>query len=59
MAMVIFGERSFPVPDHVKDVKTVKHLCSGMVAGLSEAEGRIDDDGNFVFEKKSAEKGLN
>ena len=59
MAMVYFGEQSFPVPDSVTDVKTVKHLCGQMVAGLSEAEGRINENGDFIFEKKSADKGLN
>ena len=56
MAKVIFGDQEFPVPAHISTVAEVKQLCGTMVAGLSEADGRIDENGDFVFEKRNEDK---
>lgn len=55
---VIFGEVRFPVPSHVQSVSDAKAVAQTMVPGLSDAEGRVDEDGNFRFEKKAGTKGL-
>lgn len=55
--LVIFGDVRFPVPGHVQTLADAKAVAQTMVPGLSDAEGRIDGEGNFVFEKKAGTKG--
>ena len=54
---LIFGSIRFPLPSHVETVDQAKTVAQAMVPGLSEAEGTVDSDGNFVFQKKAGTKG--
>ena len=55
---LIFGTIKFPLPSHVTTVAQAKTVAQAMVPGLAEAEGYMDDAGNFVFQKKAGTKGL-
>ncbi len=58
MKYIIYGEARIPAPAHVETVADAKAVAGTMIPGLSEAEGRVDSEGNFVFEKKAGTKGL-
>lgn len=55
---IIFGETSVPVPDVITTVEAARGFAATFLPGLSEAEGYVDESGNFVFRKKAGSKGL-
>lgn len=58
MKYIIYGDVKVPAPAHVDSVEAAKGAAGFMIPGLSEAQGRVDADGNYVFEKKAGDKGL-
>lgn len=57
MAKLIFGDNEFPVPAGMS-LKEAQEWASDALPALAEAEGFVDEDGNYVFQKKAGTKGL-
>ena len=55
--LVIFREIRFPVPAHITTLDQAKAVAMITTPQLGDAEGRVDNAGNFVFEKKAGTKG--
>lgn len=53
---LIFGESRLDI-DARLTITQAKELASGMLAGLSDAEGHEDAEGNYVFTKRAGRKG--
>jgi hypothetical protein len=52
-----FGETSVPVPEQVQTVEQARGFAAAFLPGLSDAEGFINEEGNFEFRKKAGTKG--
>lgn len=57
MAKLIFGDNEFPVPAGMS-LDEAQEWASDALPALAEAEGFVDEDGNYVFQKKAGTKGL-
>lgn len=55
---IIYQDLKIPAPPQVTTVNEARILAGQIIPGLSDAEGYIDSAGNFVFQKRSGEKGL-
>lgn len=55
---IIFGETSVPVPAQITNVDQARGFAAAFLPGLSDAEGFVNNDGNFEFRKKAGSKGL-
>lgn len=54
---IVFGEHSVPVPDSINSVDAARGFATPFMPGLSDAEGFINEDGDFEFRKKAGTKG--
>jgi len=57
MAKLIFGDSEFPVPEGMT-LSEAQEWAAEAIPAIEDAEGYIDEDGNFVFQKKAGTKGL-
>jgi hypothetical protein len=57
MARLVFGETSVPVPAQVETVEQARGFAAAFLPGLSDAEGFVNEDGDFEFRKKAGTKG--
>jgi len=56
MKKIIFGEHEIPCATDMS-IAEAKDWAAQAIPGLSEAEGREDTEGNYVFTKKAGVKG--
>ena len=54
---IIFGETEVAVPDVVTTVEQARGFAQHYIPGLSDAEGFVNEDGDFEFRKKAGTKG--
>jgi hypothetical protein len=57
MKKIFFDEHEFPVPGDMT-LDEAQEWAADAVPAIADAEGRINDDGDFVFTKKAGTKGL-
>ena len=55
---IIFGEVTVPVPPQITSVEAARGFAHAFLPGLSDAEGFVNNEGNFEFRKKAGSKGL-
>ena len=57
MTKLIFGDNEFPVPSDMT-IDEAQEWASEALPAISDAEGYVDDEGNYVFRKKAGTKGI-
>jgi hypothetical protein len=55
---IVFGETNVPVPDQITSVEQARGFAAAFLPGLSDAEGFVNQAGDFEFRKKAGTKGL-
>jgi len=56
MAKLIFGESSIELPSGLS-MSEAKELAEQLLPGISDAEGMVNDEGDYVFTKRAGRKG--
>lgn len=54
---LVFGETVVPVPVTVNSVEQARGFAAIFLPGLQDAEGFVNEDGDFEFRKKAGTKG--
>lgn len=54
---LVFGETTVPVPATVASVEAARGFAAIFLPGLQDAEGFVNEDGDFEFRKKAGNKG--
>jgi hypothetical protein len=54
---IVFGDQEYPVPPHVNSVEAARGFAALFLPGLQDAEGFVNEDGDFEFRKKAGTKG--
>lgn len=55
---IVFGETSVPVPAQITTVEQARGFAAAFLPGLSDADGFVNQSGDFEFRKKAGTKGL-
>lgn len=56
MAKLKFGESSIDLPEGLS-MSEAKELAEQLLPGIADAEGHVDDNGDYVFTKRAGRKG--
>jgi hypothetical protein len=54
---LVFGDQQYPVPASVTSVEQARGFAALFLPGLQDAEGFVNEDGDFEFRKKAGTKG--
>ena len=54
---IVFDGQEYPVPPSVTSVEQARGFAALFLPGLQDAEGFVNDEGDFEFRKKAGTKG--
>lgn len=54
---LVFNDQKYPVPAVVTTVEAARGFAANFLPGLQDAEGFVNEDGDFEFRKKAGTKG--
>ena len=54
---IVFGDLELPMNDHMS-MSEAKEWAAEVYPSIEDAEGTVDETGNYVFVKRAGEKGI-